>query len=126
MSNILVVGSLAYDDVQTPTEHRANVLGGAASYFAIAARLYAPVRLVGVVGDDFREEDVARLRSRGIDLTGLERRTRGAFPRLGRYDYAMNTPESLNTDLQGVADRRPPPAQSFPHHQVLFLPHPPP
>ena len=52
-SNILVVGSLAYDDVQTPAEHRTDVLGGAASYFAIAARLYAPVRLVGVIGDDF-------------------------------------------------------------------------
>ena len=78
-SNILVVGSLAYDDVQTPAEHRTKVLGGAASYFAIAARLYAPVRLVGVIGDDFREEDVERLRSRGIDLAGLERRKGGSF-----------------------------------------------
>ena len=70
MTNILVVGSLAYDDVQTPVEHRTNVLGGAASYFAIAAGLYAPVRLVGVIGDDFREADVQRLRGRGIDLAG--------------------------------------------------------
>ena len=95
MSNILVVGSLAYDDVQTPAEHRTNVLGGAASYFAIAARLYAPVRLVGVIGDDFREEDVERLRSRGIDLAGLERRSGGSFRWLGRYDYAMNTAETM-------------------------------
>src|SRR5256886_15481465 len=108
MSNILVVGSLAYDDVQTPTEHRANVLGGAASYFAIAARLYAPVRLVGVIGDDFREEDVERLRSRGIDLAGLERRGGGSFRWLRRYHFPVNTPGTNNTPPGGVP-RSPPP-----------------
>ncbi|TMF60118.1 MAG: sugar kinase, partial [Chloroflexi bacterium] len=63
MPHILVVGSLAYDDVQTPFERRRDVLGGAASYFSLAARLYAPVRLVGVIGDDFRDDDVERFRT---------------------------------------------------------------
>jgi sugar/nucleoside kinase (ribokinase family) len=121
MSSILVVGSLAYDDVQTPVERRTGVLGGAASYFAIAARLYAPVRLVGVIGDDFREEDVARLRSRGVDLAGLERRPGGSFRWLGRSDYAMNTAETINTDLGVFADWEPRVPESFADSQFVFL-----
>jgi sugar/nucleoside kinase (ribokinase family) len=121
MSNILVVGSLAYDDVQTPVEHRVNVLGGAASYFAIAARLYAPVRLVGVIGDDFREEDVERLRARGIDLAGLERRRGGSFRWLGRYDFAMNTAQTINTDLGVFADWQPRVPESFADSEFVFL-----
>jgi len=121
MSNILVVGSLAYDDVQTPVEHRVNVLGGAASYFAIAAGLYAPVRLVGVIGDDFREEDVERLRTRGIDLAGLERRRGGSFRWLGKYDFAMNTAQTINTDLGVFADWQPRVPQSFADSEFVFL-----
>jgi sugar/nucleoside kinase (ribokinase family) len=121
MSNILVVGSLAYDDVQTPVEHRTNVLGGAASYFAIAARLYAPVRLVGVIGDDFLEKDVERLRARGIDLSGLERRAGPSFRWLGKYDYAMNTAETINTDLGVFADWKPRVPEQFADSEFVFL-----
>lgn len=121
MANILVVGSLAYDDVQTPVERRTDVLGGAASYFAMAARLYAPVRLVGVIGDDFRAEDVARLRSRGVDLAGLERRSGGSFRWLGRYDYAMNTAETINTELGVFAGWQPRVPASFTDSEFVFL-----
>jgi sugar/nucleoside kinase (ribokinase family) len=121
MANILVVGSLAYDDVQTPVEHRTNVLGGAASYFAIAARLYAPVRLVGVIGDDFLEKDVERLRARGIDLSGLERRTGTSFRWLGKYDYAMNTAQTINTDLGVFADWKPRVPAEFTDSEFVFL-----
>jgi sugar/nucleoside kinase (ribokinase family) len=121
MANILVVGSLAYDDVQTPVEHRTNVLGGAASYFAIAARLYAPVRLVGVVGDDFLEKDVERLRARGIDLSGLERRPGRSFRWLGKYDYAMNTAETINTELGVFADWKPRVPAEFADSEFVFL-----
>ena len=80
-SHILVVGSLAYDDVHTPYDSRREVLGGAASYFSLAACLYAPVRLMGVVGDDFRGSDLERFRAKGVDLA-LDRRreTRGHQP----------------------------------------------
>ena len=103
MSDILVVGSLAYDEVQTPFEHRREILGGAASYFSLAASLYAPVRVVGVVGDDFREDDIARFKRRGIDASGIERRRGRSFHWFGRYDYDLSTAETLNTDL-GVFD----------------------
>jgi sugar/nucleoside kinase (ribokinase family) len=121
MANILVVGSLAYDDVQTPVEHRTNVLGGAASYFAIAASLYAPVRLVGVIGEDFLEKDVERLRARGIDLSGLERRSGASFRWLGKYDYAMNTAQTINTELGVFADWKPQVPAQFTDSEFVFL-----
>ena len=101
--SILVVGSLAYDEVHTPTEHRSGVLGGAASYFAVAAARHAPVRLVGVIGDDFAESDVDRIAAAGVDLAGLERRPGRSVRWLGRYDEAFGAAETINTDL-GVFD----------------------
>ncbi|HUG55958.1 MAG TPA: PfkB family carbohydrate kinase [Candidatus Limnocylindrales bacterium] len=105
---ILVVGSLAYDDIRTPRGRRTEVLGGGACYFALAASHYAPVRLVGVVGDDFRAEDVARLARRGVDLRGLERRQGRSLRWLGRYaGDDLGAAETLNTDLGVSAGWRP-------------------
>ena len=118
---ILVVGSLAYDDVRTPVASRDSVLGGAASYFSMAASLYAPVRLVGVVGDDFREEDVARLAKRGIDTGGLERRTGRSFRWRGTYDFALDTAETINTDLGVFGDWRPRIPPQFTDSEFVFL-----
>ena len=69
--SLLVVGTLAYDSVETPQGKADEVLGGAATYFAVAASFFGPVRLVGVVGEDFRKEDRTLLESCGIDLEGL-------------------------------------------------------
>ena len=102
-----MVGSVAYDDVQTPFDRRRDLLGGAASYFAVAASLYARVRLVGVVGDDFRAEDVERLRGRGVDVAALERRAGRSFHWSGRYDYDMSSAETLSTDLGVFGDWHP-------------------
>ena len=118
---ILVVGSLAYDDVRTPVASRDSVLGGAASYFSMAASLYAPVRLVGVVGDDFREDDVARLEKRGIDIGGLERRTGRSFRWRGTYDFALDTAETINTDLGVFGDWRPRIPSQFTDSEFVFL-----
>ena len=115
------MGSLAYDDIQTPFERRRDVLGGAACYFALAASLYAPVRLVGVVGDDFREDDIARLARRRVDLAGLERRPGRSFRWLGRYDYDLSTAETLNTDLGVFADWRPHVPPAFRDSPFVFL-----
>src|SRR5437879_5714076 len=99
MADILVVGSLAYDDVSTPFASRDDVLGGAASYVAAAAALYGNVRLFGVVGDDFRDEDIRRLRQRGIDIAGIERRPGKSFRWKGTYDFVKDTAETINTEL---------------------------
>lgn len=121
MPNILVVGSLAYDDVRTPVAHRERVLGGAASYFATAASRYAPVRLVGVVGSDFRQEDVVRLASQGVDLAGLERREGASFRWTGTYDFALDTAETVNTDLGVFGDWQPKVPDAFADSEFLFL-----
>jgi len=105
--DILVVGSLAYDEVQTPFERRKDVLGGAASYFSVAASLYSKVHVVGVVGDDFQDSDIQRLGRRGIDTTGIEHRSGRSFRWFGRYDYDMSTAETLNTDLGVFGEWRP-------------------
>jgi sugar/nucleoside kinase (ribokinase family) len=120
-SHILVVGSLAYDDVHTPYDSRTQVLGGAASYFSLAACLYAPVRLMGVVGDDFRESDLARLRSKGIDLAGVEHATGKSFRWLGRYDHDLATAETINTDLGVFGDWEPAVPPAFADSEFLFL-----
>ena len=121
MPHILVVGSLAYDDVQTPYERRSDVLGGAASYFSLAARLYAPVRLMGVVGDDFRESDLERLRKRGVDTAGVERAKGRSFRWLGRYDHDLVTAETINTDLGVFGDWDPHVPAAFTDSEFVFL-----
>ena len=70
--SILVVGSVAFDSVETPFGKADRVLGGAASFFSVAASFFTPVRLVGVVGDDFGPEQLAAFEGRDIDLAGLE------------------------------------------------------
>jgi sugar/nucleoside kinase (ribokinase family) len=120
-SHILVVGSLAYDDVHTPYDSRREVLGGAASYFSLAACLYAPVRLMGVVGDDFRASDLERLRTKGIDLAGVEHAKGKSFRWLGRYAHDLATAETINTDLGVFGDWEPTIPPAFVDSEFVFL-----
>jgi len=120
-SHILVVGSLAYDDVHTPYDSRREVLGGAASYFSLAACLYAPVRLMGVVGDDFRGSDLERLRLKGIDLGGVEHAKGRSFRWLGKYDHDLAAAETINTDLGVFGDWEPTVPSAFADSEFVFL-----
>ena len=97
--SLLVIGTLAYDTIETVSERRAEVLGGSATYFATAASHFAPVSLVGVVGEDFRAADVELLRSRGVDLAGLEVAKGRTFRWTGRYEADWNTRHTLETQL---------------------------
>ena len=119
--HILVVGSLAYDDVHTPYDSRREVLGGAASYFSLAACLYAPVRLMGVVGDDFRASDLDRLKAKGIDLAGVEHAKGKSFRWLGKYDHDLVTAETINTDLGVFGDWEPAVPPGFVDSEFVFL-----
>lgn len=101
---VLVVGSVAYDDIETPHGDSGRVLGGSASYCALSASFYAPVRLVGVVGDDFAEADVGRFARRGIDLAGLAREPGPTFYWRGRYHENFNRRDTLDIRL-GVFER---------------------
>ena len=97
--SLLAVGTLAYDSIETVHERRENVLGGSATYFSLAACLYGGLALVGVVGDDFEARDVELLRSRGIDLQGLEVAPGKTFRWSGRYEADWNTRHTLATHL---------------------------
>src|SRR2546429_7956778 len=92
---ILVVGSVALDAVRTPTESADEILGGAASYFCLSASLFAPVRLVAVVGEDFPAEHKRLLESRDIDLSGLQGRPGKTIRWTGRYNGGR--PETRET-----------------------------
>lgn len=94
---LVVVGSVAIDTIETEQGGRAaEVLGGAATYFAVAASFFTPVQLVGVVGDDFPKQDLDWFRKRGIDLSGLEVRPGRTMRWTGRYHEDMNVRDTLS------------------------------
>src|SRR5712691_3909126 len=97
--SILVVGRVAYDTVETPFGRAEKVLGGSASFFAVAASFFVPVNLVAVVGDDFGEAPLAAFKGRPIDLEGLEKTAGKTFHWQGRYSYDLNARETVCTDL---------------------------
>ncbi len=97
--SILVVGSVAFDTVETPFGKAEKVLGGSASFFSVAASFFAPVQLVGVVGADFGEAQLQAFRGRNIDLAGLERAEGKTFHWQGKYSYDLNSRDTIATDL---------------------------
>jgi len=97
--SILVVGSVAFDTVETPFGKAEKVLGGSASFFSVAASFFAPVQLVGVVGDDFGEKELGAFEGRPIDLAGLERAAGKTFHWQGKYSYDLNARDTIATDL---------------------------
>ena len=105
--SVVVVGSVAYDGVETPHGKVDRMLGGAATYIALAASYFAPVKIVAVVGDDFASQDVDLLAGRGIDLEGLERVPGKTFFWEGKYSPDMNDRITLRTDLNVFADFQP-------------------
>jgi sugar/nucleoside kinase (ribokinase family) len=98
-SPVVVVGSVALDTVETTGDRREDVLGGAASFFSVAASFLAPVRLVGVVGTDFPKVHEDLLSSRGVDLGGLEHAAGRTFRWSGRYSSDFNQRVTLDTQL---------------------------
>lgn len=98
--SLLVVGSVAYDSVQTAYGSRDDVLGGSATYFSLAASLFAQPMVVGVVGDDFRGADLETMSERGVDISGIEKVAGGkTFRWGGRYHEDMNSRDTLFTHL---------------------------
>jgi hypothetical protein len=104
MGKLLVVGSVALDTVKTPFGEVAEVLGGSATYFSTAASYFTAVDLIAVVGEDFPPQHVAFLKSRGIDLTGLERRPGATFRWQGEYTHQLNgcAAEAASSSIGGM------------------------
>ncbi len=119
--SILVVGSVALDSVQTPFGTAKRVLGGSAVFFSSAASLLSPVRVVGVVGDDYPLEKLDFLVERDVDLAGIERAPGESFFWAGRYSYDLNSRETLETRLGVFAEFKPRIPDEFKDSRFVFL-----
>ncbi|MCC6807281.1 MAG: sugar kinase [Deltaproteobacteria bacterium] len=120
--SLLVVGSVAFDGVETPFGKRDKVLGGSATFFSTSATNFTPVRLVAVVGNDFPEEHIDYLKSRGVDTKGLVRDKDGkTFFWRGKYDFNLNNCETLETQLNVFANFSPVLPDGFRDSEYVFL-----
>ena len=119
--SILVVGSVALDSVQTPFGTAKRVLGGSAVFFSSAASLLGPVRVVGVVGEDYPMEKLDFLVERGVDLGGIERAPGESFFWAGRYSHDLNSRETLETRLGVFAEFKPRIPEEFKDSRFVFL-----
>lgn len=119
--SILVVGSVAFDSVETPFGKEENILGGSATYFSTSASFFTDVNLVAVVGEDFPREHIDFLTSRNIDLSGLARVSGKTFHWKGRYGYDLNEAQTLETNLNVFADFKPRIPAQYTSADYLFL-----
>jgi sugar/nucleoside kinase (ribokinase family) len=118
---MVIVGSVAYDGVETPHGKIDRMLGGSTTYIALSASFFTQPKIVAVVGDDFAQEDTELLASRGIDLAGLERVPGKSFFWAGKYSPDMNDRETLTTELNVFADFDPKLPDSYKSSPYLFL-----
>ncbi|MBN2369845.1 MAG: sugar kinase [Vicinamibacteria bacterium] len=119
--SILVVGSVAFDTIETPFGRAERVLGGAASYFSVAASFFTHVNFVGVVGRDFGEQAMNAFRGRDIDLAGLERTDGETFHWKGRYSYNLNERTTVCTALNVFESFKPRLPASYRASEYVFL-----
>jgi sugar/nucleoside kinase (ribokinase family) len=119
---VLVIGSIALDTLETPFGKADEQLGGAGSYFSLAASVLTPVQLVGVVGEDLPEDHLETLRSHGVDLAGVQRVRHGkTFRWSGRYEYDMNVAHTLDTQLNVFGDFQPNLPESYRQTEYVYL-----
>src|SRR5438552_13635154 len=119
---VLVIGSIALDTLETPFGKADDQLGGAGSYFSLAASVLAPVQLVGVVGADMPEQHLDTLRGQGVDLEGVQRVENGkTFRWKGRYEYDMNVAHTLDTQLNVFGDFQPNLPKAYRETEYVYL-----
>lgn len=119
--DILVIGSVAFDSVETPFGRGDDVLGGSATYFSTSASFFTGVQLVAVVGEDFPEEPRQFLNSRGVDLAGLQTCPGQTFRWKGRYGYDLNEAHTLETHLNVFETFHPVLPESYRQAKYVFL-----
>lgn len=117
------MGTVAFDDIETPFGRAEKIIGGAATYIALAASYYTDqIKIVSVIGDDFPEAELDYLRSRGVDLEGLQlKRGEKSFFWAGRYHSNMNERDTLDTQLNVLADFDPELPVSYQQAEYLML-----
>lgn len=119
--SILVVGTVAFDSIETPHGFAERVLGGSASYFAVAASFFSPVKIVGVVGEDFPEDYLEIFSQRGVDLQGLKRAPGETFHWRGRYHEDLNVRDTVELHLNVLTGFSPTLPESYRDAEYVFL-----
>ena len=119
--SLVVIGSVAYDSIETPHGKRERTLGGACTYIALSASYFTETSIVAVVGDDFAGEDRSLLAGKGVNLDGLEQVPGKTFFWAGVYSDDMNDRTTLQTDLNVFADFQPKVPSSYAAEPYLFL-----
>ncbi|MBZ5646871.1 MAG: sugar kinase [Acidobacteriia bacterium] len=118
---LLVVGSLAFDSIQTPHGKAERILGGSATYFSLSASYFTDVRVVGVVGEDFTAEHEAVMKERGVDTFGIQRAKGKTFYWSGEYGENLNEAKTKVTELNVLGDFKPRIPPRFLDSEFLFL-----
>jgi sugar/nucleoside kinase (ribokinase family) len=121
MSKILAVGSLAFDSISTPAGKADKVLGGSLNYFSISASFFNPLQLVGVVGEDFPDQHLEFLASRGIDIGGVAKVKGQTFHWTGEYGKDLNEAITLSTQLNVFEHFNPQLPESYKNAEYVFL-----
>jgi sugar/nucleoside kinase (ribokinase family) len=121
LTNLIAVGSLGLDTLETPFERVERVLGGSAPYFALAAKLYTDVGIVAVIGDDYPEQHIELMDKKGVNLDGLQRSPGESFFWEAKYHYDMNSRDTLETKLGVFADFEPNLPASYRSAEYVFL-----
>jgi len=119
--SILVVGSVAFDTLETPSGRAEKIVGGAATYFSLAASFFTDVRVIGVVGEDFTAEHEAVLTKRGVDTRGIEHAAGLSFHWTGSYSGNLAEAKTLGTDLNVFATFSPKIPSAYLDSDYLFL-----
>jgi sugar/nucleoside kinase (ribokinase family) len=120
-NTVLVVGSIALDTVRTPFGKIKEGLGGSATYFSVSASYFAPVKLVGVVGQDFPKEYLKLLRKHNIDTKGLKSQKGKTFRWTGNYDFDLNEVHTINTALNVFEHFKPDLTPDYASSPYIFL-----
>lgn len=118
---ILVIGSVALDSVKTPFGQVEEALGGSATYFSVASSYFTDVSVVAVVGEDFPREHISFLKTKKIDLKGLQQMPGKTFRWAGHYDYDLNTAHTLKTELNVFETFNPELPEEYRDAEVVFL-----
>lgn len=119
--SLLVVGSVAFDSVETPFGKAEETIGGSAMFFSTSASFFHPVQLVAVVGEDFPQEEVEFLKARDVDCRGLHRVDGKTFRWEGRYGYDLNEAITLDTQLNVFGDFHPELPEAYRDADAVFL-----
>src|SRR3989338_5421742 len=120
MVNTIIIGTIGLDNIQTPFGAVKNVLGGSATYASLAASIFTKPGVAAIVGEDFPDEHLSLLKSKGIDLKGIEKNGR-TFRWEGMYEYDMNEAKTLKTELNSLVDFRPKLPAEYKKAEYVFL-----